>query len=52
MMRFPYPPYENDSFELGGTFVQLLRLTFLFFVVNLIKDVIKDKEEKMKVCTR
>ena len=52
MRRFPYPPYERDSFNVEVPFVKLLRLTFLFYIVNIVKDVIKDKEEKMKVCIR
>ena len=52
MRRFPYPPYETDSFDVEGVFVKLLRLAFLFYIVNIVKDVIKDKEEKMKVCIR
>ena len=52
MRRFPYPAYERDSFDVEGVFVKLLRLAFLFYIVNIVKDVIKDKEEKMKVCIR
>ena len=52
MRRFPYPPYETDSFDVEVAFVKLLRLAFLFYIVNIVKDVIKDKEEKMKVCIR
>ena len=52
MRRFPYPAYERDSFNVEVPFVKLFRLTFLFYIVNIVKDVIKDKEEKMKVCIR
>ena len=52
MRQFPYPPYEKDSFNLEGSFVKLMRLIFLFYIVNLVKDVTKDKEDKLKVGTR
>ena len=49
LRKFPFPPHEIDYFELGGMLEDVLMIIFLLYSVNIVKDVLTDKESKMKV---
>lgn len=51
MSRFPYPPWRDDMFVLvlQQQFPFLLILSFIFTVLYIVKDVVHEKERKIKV---
>ncbi|CAH1794818.1 unnamed protein product [Owenia fusiformis] len=50
MRRFPYPPYNDDPFVLvlQQQFPLILMLSFVFIALNIVKDVVYEKERKLK----
>ena len=52
LQRHPYPPYEKDFFvtvALAEFLSYFIMLTFLFTAPCIVKDVIVEKENKLKV---
>ena len=51
LRRFPYPPYEEDTFlvMLSAYFAYFVMLTFLFTAPCIVKDVVLEKQRKLKV---
>lgn len=51
MERFPYPPYTDDLFLviLQFNFAFFIMLCFIFFSLNIPKEVTFEKEQKLKV---
>ena len=49
--RFPYPDYIHDNFILviQNTFPLLLMLSLFFTALNIVRDVVYEKEKKLKV---
>ena len=49
--RHPYPPYNNDNFVLvvQNQFPLILMLSFVLVALNIVKDVVHEKERKLKV---
>ena len=52
MERFPYPAYTDDLFifVLQRYFSFFIMLCFIFFALNIPKEVTFEKERKLKVC--
>jgi ATP-binding cassette subfamily A (ABC1) protein 3 len=50
MRRFPYPPYLNDSFVLviQQQLPLILMLSFVFVSLNIVKNVVHEKEKQLK----
>lgn len=50
VQRFPYPPYENDKFlfALQFFFPLILMLSFIYPSVNLTKNIVLEKEQRLK----
>ena len=51
MRRFPYPPYVDDNFitVLQRQLPFLILLSFIITAPNIVKDVIIEKENRLKV---
>ena len=51
MRRMPYPPYNDDNFVLvvQNQLPLLLLLSFVFSALNIVKDIVHEKERKIKV---
>ena len=49
--RFPYPPYLNDNFVLviQQQLPLILMLSFVYSALSIVKDVVHEKERKLKV---
>ena len=47
----PYPPFEDDRFMESGLFllVQSVSLAYLFIALLFAKEILREKEMKMKV---
>ncbi len=52
LQRYPYPPYVEDVFILVSQYQLpfIIILSFLVVAPNLAKDVVLEKERKLKVC--
>ncbi|XP_066292809.1 phospholipid-transporting ATPase ABCA3-like isoform X1 [Branchiostoma lanceolatum] len=50
MQRFPYPPYVDDRFVLviQQQLGQVLMLSFVYTVLNIVKILVHEKERKLK----
>ncbi len=53
MKRFPYPHYNDDNFVLvlQQQLPFILMLSFVFSALQIVKDVVYEKERKLKVNT-
>ena len=51
MRRFPYPPYVDDNFilVLQRQLPFLILLSFIVTAPNIVKDIIIEKENRLKV---
>jgi hypothetical protein len=51
LRRHPYPPYNDDKFVLviQQQFPLILILSFVLVALNVVKDVVHEKERKLKV---
>lgn len=51
LRRHPYPPYNDDNFVLviQQQFPLILMLSFVLIALNIVKDVVHEKERKLKV---
>ena len=51
LKRFPYPPYINDNFVLviQQQLPLILMLSFVYSALSIVKDVVHEKERKLKV---
>ena len=50
--RFPYPDYIRDKFVVVlASFPLLMVLSLTFFAINIFRDVVSEKEKKLKVST-
>ena len=51
LKRFPYPPYRNDYFVLviQQQLPLILMLSFVYSALSIVKDVVHEKERKLKV---
>ena len=49
--RFPYPPWRDDNFVMviQNQLPLLLMLSFVFSMLQIVKDVVHEKERKIKV---
>ena len=49
--RFPYPPYNNDLFilVLQNQFPFIVMLSFVFSALQIVKDIVHEKERRLKV---
>ncbi len=54
LQRFPYPPYNDDVFVLvlQQQFPVVLMLSFVFSALHIVKDVVMEKEKRIKVGVR
>lgn len=54
VQRFPYPPYDNDKFlfSLQFMFPLILMLSFIYPSVNLTKNIVLEKEMRLKEAMR
>jgi ATP-binding cassette subfamily A (ABC1) protein 3 len=52
MQRFPYPDYIEDNFiiVIQQTLPQLLMLSLIFTALCIVRDIVHEKERKLKVC--
>lgn len=52
MERFPYPPYKDDVFlvVIQSSLPFLIMLSLIFVALNIPKEVVLEKERKLKVC--
>ncbi|CAH1776854.1 unnamed protein product [Owenia fusiformis] len=50
LRRFPYPPYINDAFVLvlQQQFPFIIMLSFIFTALQVVKEVVHEKEKKLK----
>ncbi|XP_002739960.1 phospholipid-transporting ATPase ABCA3-like [Saccoglossus kowalevskii] len=50
MIRYPYPPYEDDAYVIvvQSQLPALLMLSLIFTALNIVKDVVFEKEKKLK----
>ena len=48
--RYPYPPWRDDNFVIviQNQFPLLLMLSFVFTMLQIVKDVVHEKERKIK----
>ncbi|XP_055954385.1 phospholipid-transporting ATPase ABCA3 [Patella vulgata] len=53
LKRHPYPPYNDDNFVLviQQQFPLILMLSFIIVALSIVKDVVYEKERKLKVST-
>lgn len=51
LRRHPYPPYNDDNFVLviQQQFPLVIMLSFVLFALSIVKDVVHEKERKLKV---
>ena len=51
LQRFPYPPYNDDKFVLvlQNQFPSLIMLSFVFSALNIVKNIVMEKEKRIKV---
>lgn len=51
LRRSPYPPYNNDLFVLvlQNQFPFIIMVSFVFVALQIVKDVVHEKERKLKV---
>ena len=51
MQRMPYPPYIDDTYlvALQAWLPLILLLSFLYPAVNVVKNVVYEKENRLKV---
>ena len=51
LRRHPYPAYNDDNFILviQKQFPLILMLSFVLVALNIVKDVVHEKERKLKV---
>lgn len=51
LRRMPYPPYNDDPFVIvvQNQLPLLLMLSFVFIALNIVKDVVHEKEKRIKV---
>ena len=51
LQRFPYPPYNDDAFVLviQQQLPLVVMLSFVFIALQIVKDVVHEKERKLKV---
>ena len=51
VQRFPYPPYNDDLFVLvlQQQFPVILLLSFVFSALHIVKDIVMEKEKRIKV---
>lgn len=51
MQRISYPPYLDDNFVLviQQQFPMIIMLSFIFYSMQIIKDLVYEKEQKLKV---
>lgn len=52
MERFPYPPYKDDVFltVIQGQMPFIIMLSLIFIALNIPKEIVLEKEKKLKVC--
>ena len=52
VQRMPYPPYLDDTFVgvLEGFLAMLFLLCFIFMTFNIVKNLVVEKEKRLKVC--
>ncbi|XP_075680863.1 phospholipid-transporting ATPase ABCA3-like isoform X2 [Dermatophagoides pteronyssinus] len=50
VLRFPYPPYNNDQFmfSLQFMFPMIMMISFIYPNVNLVKNIVLEKEIRLK----
>ena len=50
--KHPYPPYNDDKYVLviQQQFPLILILSFVVIALNIVKDIVHEKERKLKVC--
>ncbi|XP_070581084.1 phospholipid-transporting ATPase ABCA3-like isoform X2 [Ptychodera flava] len=50
MNRYPYPPYEDDNYiiVIQNQLPALLMLSLVFTALNIVKDIVHEKERKLK----
>ena len=51
VQRFPYPPYNDDMFVLvlQQQYPVILLLSFVFCALHIVKDIVMEKEKRIKV---
>lgn len=51
MCRYPYPPYLDDKFILALQlfFPMIICFSFIYPAVNIVKNIVVEKEKKLKV---
>jgi ATP-binding cassette subfamily A (ABC1) protein 3 len=51
LRRFPYPPYVDDNFVLviQQQLPFIIMLSFVFSSMQIVKDIVHEKEQKLKV---
>jgi len=51
LQRFPYPPYVDDNFTLviQQQFPFIVLLSFIFFAMQIVRDLVYEKECRLKV---
>lgn len=54
MGRMPYPPYIDDKYlvALQAWLPLILLLSYLYPAVNIVKNIVYEKEKKLKVTAR
>lgn len=52
LQRFPYPPYLDDNFVLviQQQLPSIILISFIFSALQIVKEVVHEKEHKLKVC--
>lgn len=50
LKRTPYPPFDDDNFVivLQKYFPMVIMLSFVFIALNIVRDVVQEKEERLK----
>jgi len=53
LQRFPYPPYNDDNFVLviQQQFPFIVLLSFIFCAMQIVRDLVYEKEHRLKVTT-
>lgn len=51
LQRMSYPPYLDDNFVLviQQQFPMIIVLSFIFYSMQIVKDLVYEKEQKLKV---
>jgi ATP-binding cassette subfamily A (ABC1) protein 3 len=52
LQRYPFPPYKADNFVLVIQiwFPFLLVMSYIFAAINMVKNIVYEKENGLKVC--